>query len=581
MSTTSGYPHQQCDSVFPTELFIEIIKFLGDDYRYTVPGKPSTSPPHTSLQVLSSCALTCKFFASLCRPYIFQRIVLGRPMEESNKDNIVAIAVYSKRMSSLLSILGENSALGPLVQELHVCVSDIIDPINSEFDGDQVRKCGSILQLLPNLKALEMYFPSQDRCTSPSWTRFVADLASKCIAKGSLERLNIDLQAYGPCTDLEKHLSCSTLHSLQLHRYDMRHYELTLPTAHIQSLSHLTLDDILLGSELFLWRFPNLEELVLKNTRIPRNDTMSKEGKGSLKLKSLELSNTAIHIVHSLYKKANTSSFVALQSFTYLTDGLHNCHSDFPILRDFLLNASNLKTLNLTFSPRITLTNAPVTFNPIAELAKGLVNSLRVLSSLVSLLRRVQGQNKLQHLTVGISYALNPRDTPPRLETINEFVKASSTSFTTMNELFSRPKAFPQLHKVNTSVHWFLDLDTIYYNGDLWFIDDGRQRFQVLLYEALRNSEIKKIRPVNNPATNNNIPRTPVNDVIKFRGSALCIPIVVVGLKGKVVNVGVGELHAMPVDNVRAIGSGDPTGTRIILHTTGPDLEEWALWHKS
>ncbi|PPQ74505.1 hypothetical protein CVT24_000117 [Panaeolus cyanescens] len=512
----------------PVELLTETIKFLGEDYANIVPKGSQT--PRTTIQDLNSCALACKLFSSLCRPYIFRRIVLGRPIEYTHmdEDDVLDSSAYSNQLLSLLSVLRQNRGLAGLVQELHICVSDFINTKTGRpfFNAGQLKGCKSILQSFPNLGTLEIYYPSSQwrrGGRKSSWTNLLTSLVRHYVANGSLKRLNLDSKWHprnssSRVISYKKLLSCSSLRFLELHNDILDYIDSeTLPV--VSSITDLKFSNMIFTFSL-LKHFPNLESLSLHevtSTLFTADDPDEVELAPCIR--SLVLNQSKMQTLRCIYavqsKKLGVPPFATVQSFTLIVkDPSKYCLKE---LRSILLDMPNLKSFNLAFMlNRLQYFEGVDPIAVCAETTQRIAETLRtcttfslsftriaslriykeLLSSFSSLLHALRNHNEIQEIVLNLSTLDKDWKSETCIEegrynetkTMVSFVPDLYVPLTNASALLSCPEAFPELKQVKVNVDFLID----------WFLICDRdmdiiEPLRVTLQDTLKGSPLVDI----------------------------------------------------------------------------------------
>ncbi|KAF9033172.1 hypothetical protein BJ165DRAFT_760347 [Panaeolus papilionaceus] len=208
--------------VFPLEILTYIIEILGNDKVCK-----DNLQPHN----LGSCALTCKLFASLCRPYTFRCIYLGR---NPGSPILPREGVSEKRLFCLLEVFQAYPHLGDYVREFTIIKTDF-GP--KELTSTEIRRCKTVFLSFSKLQSLSILYIPRDRRPPDSWNLFAEWLAGYYIRQGGIQSLTV--QRPGKRPSIAKIFTSSGLQHLEIEGLYVGYYgrrARALPTSNITSL---------------------------------------------------------------------------------------------------------------------------------------------------------------------------------------------------------------------------------------------------------------------------------------------------------------------------------------------------------
>ncbi|KAF9033171.1 hypothetical protein BJ165DRAFT_1515941 [Panaeolus papilionaceus] len=239
-------PCSSMNPVFPLEILTYIIEILGNDQICT---------ENPQLRSLGSCALTCKLFASLCRPYTFRCIYLGRSL---GSQEFPQAEVSEARLFRLLVVFEKCPHLADYVREFTIIKTDF-GP--RDLTSTEIRRCKSVFLSFLNLQSLSIRSNMRERPPPKSWNSLAECLTTHYIRRGTIQSLAVHRSGKRP--SVPEILTSPRLQHLEIQgsymdSFTLRARRQVFPTSNITSLcvppgTHFPLPTLL--------ALPNLEIL--------------------------------------------------------------------------------------------------------------------------------------------------------------------------------------------------------------------------------------------------------------------------------------------------------------------------------
>lgn len=157
------------EPVFPVEILGHIIDIFCEEQSRQ--HKPN----------LGSCTLTCNLFASICRPYTFRHIFLGRP--------ILGRGVLKRRLFRLIDLFDSRPDLKGFVRELTLVTTAFR---GGEFNPTESQRCWASLSSFSNLQTLSILCMPSRYAFCDNWLRCTYYLLRDYLRQESLQSLDVD-----------------------------------------------------------------------------------------------------------------------------------------------------------------------------------------------------------------------------------------------------------------------------------------------------------------------------------------------------------------------------------------------------